>query len=243
MLPWRTVSILSGRSGLPRALWAFAAAGALLLACRADDRSRGAAAPQTIDQVRLLPADAPRPAPRVVTSAERFGYAQAPPPPAPAAPAAPVAPVAADGLIWTAPAGWREAPARPMRLVTFWPAADAKSECYVARLGGQGGGVAANINRWRGQMNQPPLDDPALAGLAKIEVLGQPAPLVEIEGEYAAMGTAPAQPGYALLGTVAPLGEQTIFVKLIGPVADVKAQRGRFIEFCRSLRAAPAPAE
>ena len=87
-------------------------------------------------------------------------------------------------LAWTVPAGWTQGPDRPMRLVTFacTPEGGAAAaqpgspegsvECYVAELGGMGGGVAANFNRWRGQLGQPPLKDADIAALPRITVLG-----------------------------------------------------------------------
>jgi hypothetical protein len=39
-----------------------------------------------------------------------------------------------------------------------------------------------------------------------------------------------------MLGLICPLPERTLFVKLVGPAATVRAERERFEEFCRSLR-------
>ena len=40
----------------------------------------------------------------------------------------------------------------------------------------------------------------------------------------------------ALLGVIAPVPGSLLFVKLKGPVADVKAQKAAFLELCKSLR-------
>src|ERR671910_905259 len=62
----------------------------------------------------------------------------------------------AAGIRWTAPAGWKTEAARPMRAATYTiPAAagGGTAECVVNYFGpGQGGSVAANVERWRGQV-------------------------------------------------------------------------------------------
>src|SRR5688572_23091877 len=63
----------------------------------------------------------------------------------------------AAGIRWTAPAGWRVGAPRPMRAATYSipPVADDQgiAECVVNYFGpGQGGGVDANIDRWKAQV-------------------------------------------------------------------------------------------
>ena len=60
------------------------------------------------------------------------------------------------GLKWTAPAGWSNQGSRPMRAATYTVPATSgdhdPGECAVYFFGaGQGGGVEANIARWKGQ--------------------------------------------------------------------------------------------
>lgn len=65
---------------------------------------------------------------------------------------------------WSVPDGWTEDTApRPMRLTTY-VAADPSGpvEVAVTRFGGRVGGTLANINRWRGQMALPPVDETEL---------------------------------------------------------------------------------
>lgn len=133
---------------------------------------------------------------------------------------------------WEAPQGWTQGPARSMRLVTFVTGA---SECYVAVLPGSAGGTNANLNRWRQQMGQPPLDDAALAALPRASVLGQQVAVVEAQGRFTDMN-GQAHDGYTLLGVACTQGERTVFVKMVGPDAEVRAERGRFLAFCGSLR-------
>jgi hypothetical protein len=145
-----------------------------------------------------------------------------------AAPAA-AAPQVGDGdaapFTWQAPEGWAQGPAKQMRVVTFNPKDRAGVECYVAVLGGAAGGVAANVNRWRQQLNLAPLAADAIAALPKVQVLGRASPMVEIDGGASSM-----------YGLVCELGASTVFVKMTGPSESLRAERGRFVEFCKSLK-------
>jgi hypothetical protein len=60
----------------------------------------------------------------------------------------------AAGLKWTPPAGWKaETGARPMRVATYIVES---AECAVYFFGeGQGGGIQANLDRWKGQFQNP----------------------------------------------------------------------------------------
>ncbi len=155
------------------------------------------------------------------------------PAPAPAAPPGPQPEVERGTLRWTAPSGWTSMGASGMREVTFRIGEDG-TECWITFLGPAAGGVEANVNRWRGEMGQPPLGPAELDALPRLDVLGVKGVLVAVEGEWQGMGKPPlAQAG--LLGLVAELPDRTLFVKLVGPAEAVRAQREPFEAFCRSL--------
>ncbi len=54
-----------------------------------------------------------------------------------------------------------------MRLATFKPSTPGKVDVSVIVLGGTAGGELGNVNRWRGQVGLPPVDEAALAQLRK----------------------------------------------------------------------------
>jgi len=200
-------------------------AGAALAAAACGD----AAKPRPIDETR--PLDHPRPdAATPLDTKERMGVADtAPagfrhPPMNGAAVEAAAAEADTGGLTWKAPDGWKQGPAKQMRVVTFVPADAPGVECYVTVLGGAAGGVEANVNRWRQQLHLAPLAADALKALPTVPVLGRPSQMVEIDG--GAVG---------LFGLVCELGERTVFVKMTGPMDALRAQRGQFVAFCKSL--------
>jgi hypothetical protein len=137
-----------------------------------------------------------------------------------------------DGLTWTAPEGWEDGGDRMMRVVTY---EIGEVECYITSLSGPAGGVAANINRWVGQMGQPELDEAALAALPEIAILNTTAPMVEVSGNFTGMSGVEKK-AYTLLGTVVPQGDKTIFVKMTGPSDAVAAEKDKFIAFCASIK-------
>ena len=138
-------------------------------------------------------------------------------------------------LRWEAPAGWTKAPDQSMRVVTYTAGEGGSVECYLSVLGAGGGGEAANIDRWRGQMGLKPLEPGELERMETIEVHGRQVRLADFEGTFTGMGTQKSE-DYGLLGVVCELPERTIFVKLTGPAEAVRGERDAFIEFCKSLK-------
>jgi hypothetical protein len=136
---------------------------------------------------------------------------------------------------WTVPEGWTEAAPTSMRVANLKLAADPNAECYAALLQGVGGGVDANINRWRNQLGQPELKPEEIAALPKIEVLGKQCPLVEVSGNYTDM-SGKAHPDSSLLGAVCVLENQSLFIKMTGPAAVVGKEKDHFTAFCKSLK-------
>ena len=167
-----------------------------------------------------------------MTSAQRFGFQPAPTR-APSESAAPP-------LVWAVPDGWGDGLPNPMRAGSFIVAGSPETECYVAVLSGDGGGVAANVNRWRRQMGAESLSPEEIGSLPTITVLGQPCPVVELSGVFTPM-SGPSRADWCLLGVVCSLPDETVFVKMTGPEDVVRGQRARFVSFCESL--APVPGE
>lgn len=141
------------------------------------------------------------------------------------------APGGSGRLTWADPEDWQRAADRPMREVTH-QVGDA--ECYVTILGGSGGGLEANINRWCDQMGAPAKTVDQVAALPRIPFLGTQAVVVEIPGAYTGMGDANV-PEALLLGAVCMLGDASVFVKMTGPRDTVEAERETFLAFCRSF--------
>ncbi|MDJ0976027.1 MAG: hypothetical protein QNJ98_16330 [Planctomycetota bacterium] len=138
------------------------------------------------------------------------------------------------GLSWTLPKGWVALPSQEMRVVSIRPDPTSEAECYVTVLRGAAGGITANVNRWREQMGLEALDEEGVKALPTIPVLGRDCVLVELAGSFTDMD-GQTEAGAGMLGVVCPRTSDTLFVKMTGPAAVVRAERARFEAFCRSL--------
>ncbi len=175
------------------------------------------------------PAPAPLPAPAPA------------PVPAPAPPATPGAEAGFDPakLGWTLPSGWQAVkPTRMMRLSEFRIEGASALECVLSHLAGEGGGLALNVNRWRGQLGQSPLSEAEIAALERLDMLGRKAVWIEIPGRYQGMSGEDV-PEALFVGVVCLLEKDALFVRLVGPKAEVEPQREALRALCRSLRVGP----
>ena len=135
-------------------------------------------------------------------------------------------------LSYDLPEGWTDVGASSMRIVDL--RAPGESQCYVIRLPGEAGGLLGNLNRWRSEVGLEPFDAAAVDELDTVELLGEECKLLEVSGEYRGMSSQ-SGPGMTLLGVALIGTESSLFVKMVGPEADVAAERGRFLELLASL--------
>jgi hypothetical protein len=137
------------------------------------------------------------------------------------------------GLKWTAPAAWESKPATAMRKATYVVPGEgaATAELAVTAFPGDVGGELANVNRWRGQLQLPPVAESELAGaVTHLTVNGLAVTLVELTGGST------DQP-VRLLGAMVPSNGSTWFFKLTGPAAVVAKEKAAFLAFVQTLNA------
>ena len=129
-----------------------------------------------------------------------------------------------ERLRWDVPDGWTQSSrALFLRLVTF--EISEGTECYVTVLSGDGGGAAANFDRWRMQGGLTPLSSADRRRLPTLSLLGRDCQFLETHG-----------PNGSSVGTMVLSSEEMVFVKMTGSEATVRAEVERFKEFCKSLR-------
>jgi hypothetical protein len=153
------------------------------------------------------------------------------PPTHPPISAATTAPAeASDTPTWAVPSDWQTGQLAQFLVAKYVIAGTgaAKAEVNVSSLDGDGGGLAPNVNRWRGQLGLPPAEDIKTTAL---EVAGGSASVVEFEGTNARTGQAAR-----LVAAVVPVGSQTWFYKLMGEPALVVAQKDAFLKFIQSAQ-------
>jgi hypothetical protein len=130
---------------------------------------------------------------------------------------------------WQVPAGWQPVAAGQFLVAKFSLTGQngAAAEVNVGSSGGDGGGLAANVNRWRGQLGLPPADE--ISTLA-FSVPGGEAQLVDFSGTNAQTGRAAE-----LVGVVVTQPGQTWFYKLMGDPGLVSAQKDAFTQFVKGV--------
>jgi hypothetical protein len=144
----------------------------------------------------------------------------------------------------TVPAGWATAPATSsMRLAQYAiPRKDGSlaAEVVVYFFGkGQGGDVAANLARWKGQFSTPD-GAPVYEKVTRDSSRAFPITIAEYRGTYArgvGMGNvATAKPGQSLITAIAETPRGTIFFQLFGATDDVTPQRAALVGFVGSMK-------
>lgn len=174
--------------------------------------------------------------PAKATMAQRFGFAS----PQAGNMAAGAAQDHGPDYTFALPDGWTELPPSQFRQVNFGVAGSDETQCYLTVLDGDGGGLAANVNRWRGQMQLESLDDGALAALPKGELLGSEATVFDATGTFAGMGGEGNAEGSRMIGLLAFTGAKSLFFKIVGPESVVVAQKASFEALAQSLTDAHA---
>jgi len=154
---------------------------------------------------------------------------------APAMPAAAgAAPSAAGKPGWQAPAGWQEVAGGQFLVAKFMltGAGGATAAVNVSSSAGDGGGLAANVNRWRGQLGLAPWSESDLnQAVTALDVAGGKASLVDLTGQDARTG----QPT-RLVGVIVPQSGQTWFYKLMGDAQVVGSQKAAFTQFVQGVK-------
>jgi hypothetical protein len=134
--------------------------------------------------------------------------------------------------IWTIPSGWQQLPPSEFLIAKFLiQNGDGQAEINVSSLAGEGGGLLANVNRWRGQLGLPPVtqEDDFSKMVSPLDVMNGQAQIVDMSGTDAKTGKLAR-----LVGAVVPQNGQTWFYKLMGDEVVVEQQKDAFIKFIQS---------
>jgi hypothetical protein len=133
------------------------------------------------------------------------------------------------------PEGWQDAPPAPMRDVNLRVGPEGAAEAFVTVLPGGAGGVEANVNRWRQQMNLEPYSSQEIAELQRIPLLEGEAILVDFTGAYSGMSDEVQTEEARLIGAILDDESRSVFIKLVGPTEALDGEKENFIAFSDSL--------
>ena len=135
-----------------------------------------------------------------------------------------------SGFTWEKPDLWIPTEGSSMRLASFEvPYSTGSGDLSIMELGGSGGGLEANVNRWRGQIGLDPLiklkiEDEAENGVSQ---LGNYQLFRLINHEKKESG---------FLAAVFPLESTTLFIKLTASADGILEIEKDFNDFCSSMK-------
>jgi hypothetical protein len=135
----------------------------------------------------------------------------------------------ASGLRWTLPKGWTQKEAGGMRYATLRPPAE-QVDVSVVVFPGAAGGELANVNRWRGQLGLPVIDETALASARKtVRTRVGPFAIYDLSSE--------GEKKSRLIAALAVVGGNTWFLKMVGDASAVGASLADLMRLVEGLRA------
>lgn len=146
--------------------------------------------------------------------------------------------IARPPLIWKMPEGWTEGLSNSMRLATFHSKGKNGSiECSIVSLGGQAGGLHSNVIRWIRQINIPVPSQSQLKDFLKRQSV------LKTEGAFSItvidlteLTDPKEKQASSMIGAIAELSDQTIFIKMTGSREAVIEHREQFESLCTSLK-------
>ena len=138
-------------------------------------------------------------------------------------------PTGHGNLKWILPKGWTEAFPGGMRFATLTPPVSGRIDGSVVTLPGQAGGELANVNRWRGQIGLPPIDDKTLAGQRVV--------LKTKAGDLAVFDFTSTDQAKSrvIAGLITTPDGNTWFLKLTGEAGPVGQARPEFMRLMGSI--------
>lgn len=131
------------------------------------------------------------------------------------------------------PESWLALPSTQMRLLNYRFGESGKGQVWVSISTGT---VLANVNRWLGQLQTPAVTEEEFQKMKRVPMCGSEAVWVEATGAYQGPGDTEPMPGQALAGAI--LQDETgriVTVKMLGPQAEVEAEKPRLEEFIKSM--------
>ncbi len=122
---------------------------------------------------------------------------------------------------WQKPNTWQLAPLTHISQLAVFKVGNAKAS--ISMLNGNGGGILLNVNRWRRQLQLPPLNKQQLDNeIRKI-------------GNWTLIKLTDKNKENAIFGAIQQNNQYTIFAKLSGSVNTLNIQAETFLQFITSI--------
>ena len=133
------------------------------------------------------------------------------------------------GIGWDLPQAWVPSDGHSMRLASFdVPYSNGVGDLSIVSLSGESGGLVANVNRWRRQIDLESIDEEEiLASAVNGNSRMGPFRLFRLVND--------SNKVKAILAAVLPSGGKTFFIKLTASEQGINELRFSFMEFCSSI--------
>ena len=134
-------------------------------------------------------------------------------------------------LTWDLPETWVPSKGHSMRLASFnVPFSRGVGDLSIVSLSGLSGGLLANVNRWRSQVELKPISESDILTTSSVgESKMGPYRVFKMINDN--------NKGKAIIAAVLPTGEKTFFIKLTTDVQGISELEPSFKKFCSSIGA------
>ena len=132
-------------------------------------------------------------------------------------------------LTWDLPETWIPSKGHSMRLASFdIPFSKGVGDLSIVSLSGSSGGLLANVNRWRGQVELDPISESDILTSSSVgESKMGPYRIFKMINEK--------KKEKAIIAAVLPTGEKTFFIKLTADIQGISELEFSFKNFCSSI--------
>jgi len=132
-------------------------------------------------------------------------------------------------LTWNLPDTWVPSKGHSMRLASFdIPFSKGVGDLSIVSLSGSSGGLLANVNRWRGQVELDPISESDILTASSVgESKMGPYRIFKMINEK--------KKEKAIIAAVLPTGEKTFFIKLTADIQGISELEFSFKNFCSSI--------
>jgi len=181
-----------------------------------------------------VPAEKPEPLPPILTGAMSAGASSAAGANSSNMASTTVPTADGESLTWTAPENWKAKPASAMRKGSYAVVGEggAEADMSITAFPGDVGGELANLNRWRSQLELPPLNENKMAEVVtRLDQNDLHFAVAEFVNHQGAKPT-------RIVGALVPYAGATWFFKLMGPEALVAREKPTFFAFLQSVKPA-----
>ena len=130
---------------------------------------------------------------------------------------------------WITPSHWLTQPTSSMRIGSFIvPFSEGQADLSVIKLGGDAGGMVANVNRWRGQLGLDQHDESEINKyiLKESSNMGEFFWLTLLNPDNEDLG---------FIISIFTSSNSSIFVKLSASHMGIKELKSEFLSFCESF--------